>query len=87
MRDHPSEESRGECTPREAKDVDTISRVVVTHDEAVSGDDMGVEAGSKRHVEDGFVLPRDSANEAHIDWTICWVCAYARCKPVSKRRC
>lgn len=42
--DHASEEASGERSSREAKDEDLVAGVMIPHDEAISSDDMMVEA-------------------------------------------
>lgn len=54
--DHPGEETGGEGATGEAKDVDFVPVLVVSHDEAIGGDDVGIKGGADTlidHLRDG----------------------------------
>ncbi len=65
--DHPSEETGGECTPGETENEDLVMGFVVTHYEAVAGDDVVVEADAESEVECLGHFPIEAAPEAHVD--------------------
>lgn len=84
MRDHTGEEASGEGATRETKDVDSITFVVVSHQEAVAGDHVGVEAGRQALIDYSFDFTQKATEKAHVYRAFCRVSPNARCNLVSK---
>ena len=86
MRDHTREKTSGEGTAREAENIDSVTGLVVTHEEFVACNHVGVKARRQSRIQYCLEFAQQGTEPAHMDRPFCRIGTDASCSILSVNR-